>query len=284
DVLFSNSGTDYVDVIDALARYSDDPAFSLRVVAAPHENTVISMAHGYFLATGRAQAVIGHVNVGSANMALGIINASRAHVPILVLAGKTPHYDEGMPGCRVNFVQWGQDTFDQASFREFLKWDYELKSAHNVETALDRALAIAESDPAGPVYMMLPGEVLASPLASGGAFSYSVRPRQRAARAGAADAASVQAAARAIASAKNPLVVTAELGRYSRGPASLARFAERAGIGVVEFGKHNFMNMPSSHPMHLGFDPVPAIRDADLVLAIECHVPWIPVFAKLERA
>jgi acetolactate synthase-1/2/3 large subunit len=288
EVLFSNSGTDYVDVIDGLARYEEHPGFDLRVVQAPHENTVVSMAHGWFLATRRPAALMGHVNVGSANMHMGVINASRSRIPMLVLAGRTPWLDEGAPGCRRNFVQWGQDTFDQASFREFLKWDYELRTPRNLETTLDRALAITESDPAGPVYLMLPGEVLASELPAQpgvepGRFRYAERARQRPSKAGPASSLDLDRAVELLRRAERPLVVTAELGRYPGGPLALARFAEALGVGVVEFGKHNFMNLPTDSPMHLGFDPVPAVRDADLVVAIECHVPYVPVFAQLER-
>ncbi len=84
-------------------------------------------------------------------MGLGIINASRSRIPMLVMSGKSPWYETGI-GCRTNFVQWGQETFDQgAYFREYTKWDYELKSSRNLDTVIDRALAISQSDPAGPV-------------------------------------------------------------------------------------------------------------------------------------
>ena len=46
--------------------------------------------------------------------------------------------------------------------REFMKWDYELRHPEQVETILDRALAIAKSEPQGPVYVTLPREILAS--------------------------------------------------------------------------------------------------------------------------
>ena len=46
--------------------------------------------------------------------------------------------------------------------REFVKWDYELRHAEQVETVIDRALAIAKSEPQGPVYVTLPREILAS--------------------------------------------------------------------------------------------------------------------------
>src|SRR5205807_7303614 len=39
---------------------------------------------------------------------------------------------------------------------------YELRHAEQTETVLDRALAIAKSEPQGPVYVTLPREVLAS--------------------------------------------------------------------------------------------------------------------------
>ena len=72
--------------------------------------------------------------VGTANMGCGIINASRSKVPILVCAGRSPWFDGGIPGSRSNFVQWGQDSFDQEGyFREYTKWDYELKHPHHFD-------------------------------------------------------------------------------------------------------------------------------------------------------
>jgi len=276
---FSNSGTDFTPIIDALARYSGEPSFPMKTVVAPHENTAIAMAHGYFLASGKPQAVMAHVNVGTANMGLGIINASRAHVPMLVLAGATPWTESDVDGCRTNFVQWGQDTFDQrAYFREFTKWDYELKGAHGLETVIDRALAIAQSDPAGPVYLTLPKEALSQRI--DGLQLHAV-PRQLPAAASEPSDDAIERAARLIAAAQRPLVITAELGRYRGGPEALVQFAQRNGVAVVEHGKRNFFNFPTTHPLHLGFNPSPILKQSDLVIAIESHVPWIPAFASV---
>ncbi|MEO8035712.1 MAG: thiamine pyrophosphate-requiring protein, partial [Acidobacteriota bacterium] len=273
---FSNSGTDFTPIIDALARYDDTPDFKLKTIAIPHENTAIAMAHGFFLASGEAQAVMAHVNVGTANMGLGIINASRSHVPMLVMAGKTPWYETDGEGCRTNFVQWGQDTFDQAAyFREFTKWDYELKGARNLETIVDRALAIASSDPAGPVYLSLPKEALCDRIEN---FSFHSVPRQAPDAASEPSADAIDQAARLIAAAQHPIVVTAELGRYRGGPEALVQLAQRHGIPVIEHGKRNFFNFPTRHPLHLGFNPAPYVKQADLIIAVESHVPWIPAF------
>lgn len=279
---FSNSGTDFTPIIDALSRYSGEASFPMKAIVAPHENTAIAMAHGYFLASGKPQAVMAHVNVGTANMGLGIINASRAHVPMLVLAGATPWTESDADGCRTNFVQWGQDTFDQrAYFREFTKWDYELKGAHSLETVVDRALAIAQSDPAGPVYLTLPKEPLSQHIDN---LQFHAVPRQLPAAPSEPSDDAVERAAKLIAAAQRPLVVTAELGRYRGGPEALVQLAQRHGIAVIEHGKRNFFNFPTTHPLHLGFNPSPIVKQSDVIVVVESHVPWIPAFANVVHA
>lgn len=278
EALFANSGTDFTPIIEALAHLVDAPGFALRVVQCPHENTAVAMAHGHALLSRRPQAVMVHVNVGTANIGMGLINARRSRVPMLAMAGRTPWYEEGKAGVRTNFVQWGQDTFDQgAAFREFTKWDYELKGPHSLETVVDRALAIAGSDPAGPVYLTLPKEPLCEQAP---AAALSPRPRQTPARPAHPDEASLELALQWLREARRPLVITADLGRHPGGPEALEALSLRAGLGVVEHGKRNFYNFPTEHPHHLGFDPAPHVRDADLILAVECPVPWIPAWTR----
>src|SRR4029434_5054215 len=45
--------------------------------------------------------------------------------------------------------------------REYVKWDYELRNFTQLETVVDRALAVSQAEPQGPVYLTLPREVLA---------------------------------------------------------------------------------------------------------------------------
>ncbi|MBK8263714.1 MAG: thiamine pyrophosphate-requiring protein [Nannocystis sp.] len=280
ELLAANSGTDFTPIIDALAERGGDPTFALRVVTCPHENTAIALAHGHALLSRRPQAVMGHVGVGTANMGLGLINARRARVPIFVMAGTTPWYERGVPGARSNFVQWGQDTFDQrAMFREFTKWDYELRSPHALDTVVERGLAIAASDPQGPVYLTLPKEPLS---AAAPARPLDRRPRHTPTRLCLPEPSAIEAAAAWIRAAERPLIVTADAGRHVGAPEALVRLAERAQIGVIEHGKRNFFNFPTEHPHHLGFEPLPFVAEADLILAVECPVPWIPSFGRMD--
>lgn len=278
---FSNSGTDFTPIIDALAKYHPDQNFKLETVVSPHENTAIGMAHGYFLLTRRPQVVMAHVNVGTANMGLGLINANRSRIPMLVMAGRTPWYDGGIEGCRTNFVQWGQDTYDQgAYFREFTKWDYELKGPHQLESVIDRAMAASQSDPAGPSYLMLPKEPLCMPLKDG--MTISSEPRQKPVFLGAAPDASIDACARMISNARKPLVLVAEAGRYAGSVEALVRLAERFALPVIEFGKRNFFNFPTTSNLHLGFDPGKHLKEADLIISVENYVPWVPEHTSLK--
>src|SRR4029434_9026245 len=64
--------------------------------------------------------------------------------------------------CSADLIHWAQESFDQAAMvREFVKWDYELRSASHLETVVDRALTLTHAEPQGPVYLTLPREVLA---------------------------------------------------------------------------------------------------------------------------
>src|SRR5437879_13262749 len=104
------------------------------------------------------------VIVGRANAVGGIMNAPRANVPMLVTAGRTPITEAGMPGSRNLHIHWAQEAFDQGAIvREFVKWDYELRLGAQLETVVDRALAITRAEPQGPVYLTLPREALAEP-------------------------------------------------------------------------------------------------------------------------
>jgi acetolactate synthase I/II/III large subunit len=136
---------------------------------------------------------------------------------------------------------------------------------------IDRALAIAGSEPRGPVYLSLPREVIAA-RASG-----KLRPKTRlnAPAPAAPDAAAIAQAAELIGAAERPLIVTSSAGREPGAWEAMAEFADTFAVPVVQFHPR-YLSLPSSHPMNLGFDPTPFVREADLILAIEIDVPWMP--------
>jgi acetolactate synthase-1/2/3 large subunit len=278
DCLFANAGTDFASIVDAFARFEAEGRAAPRPITVPHEFVAVSMAHGYYLVTGRPQAVMVHVTVGTANGAGAVINASRAQVPVLFTAGRTPITEAGgLPGARDTHIHWAQEAFDQAGMlREYVKWDYELRRPEQLEAVVDRALELAMAEPRGPVYLTLPREVLAQPLAEPAIPSPS---RRQVACRRFPDPARIDEAAERLAGARNPLIVTAELGRVPQAVDGLIALAEAGAFPVLE-ASPAYANFPAAHPCHAGWvfgsQDYPAIGEADAVLVVDCDVPWFP--------
>jgi acetolactate synthase I/II/III large subunit len=272
DYLFGNAGTDFAPLIEAYAEAAQSGTPVPKPILASHENLAVSMAHGYGMVSRRIPAVMVHVSVGTANMICGAMNASRENVAILLTAGRSPLTETGLAGSRDGYIHWAQEMYDQAGMlREIVKWDYELRNGEQLATVVDRALAIAASEPRGPVYLSLPREVIAAPAPD----AASLAPRRvNPAAPPAPDAAAIEAAARLLAGAKRPLIATANAGRDAAGFAALAAFADRFAIPVVQH-RPRYLSLASSHPMNLGYDPGKAVPHADLILVLESDVPWI---------
>jgi acetolactate synthase-1/2/3 large subunit len=71
------------------------------------------MAGGYALATGRSQAVLVHVDAGTANACMAIQNLFRYRLPVMLFAGRAPDTLHGeLKGTRDSYVHFMQDPFD----------------------------------------------------------------------------------------------------------------------------------------------------------------------------
>ena len=270
DYFFANPGTDFPPIVEAFSRAKKTNAKVPKPVLVPHENLAVAMAHGAYLMNGRPQAVMVHVNVGTANTINNLTNLSRDRVPLILAAGRTPITEKGSFGSRSRPIHWAQEMFDQAGMvREMVKWDYELRVPGQIGDVVSRGVEVAMAHPRGPVYLVLPREPLAAPLTEPIA---PIKPRPQAAPAY-PDPRTIATLAEWIAAAERPLIVTAALA--AEAVPVLERLAERCAIPVVAHGART-MCLPSSHPMHFGFEPGALLTDADLVIVIESDVPWIP--------
>jgi acetolactate synthase-1/2/3 large subunit len=272
DYLFGNAGTDFAPLVEAYARAAQTNIPVPRPILAAHENLAVAMAHGYAMLSRRIPAVMVHVSVGTANMICAAMNASRENIAILLTAGRSPLTETGLIGSRDGYIHWAQEMYDQAGMlREIVKWDYELRNGEQLETVVDRALAIAASEPRGPVYLSLPREVIAAPCA----VEHPSPSRLNPAAPAAPDPAAVAEAARILGQARRPLIVTANAGRDPAAFTALARFAEQFALPVVQH-RPRYLSLPSSHSMQLGYDPARLVPQADAIMVIESDVPWLP--------
>jgi acetolactate synthase-1/2/3 large subunit len=270
DYFFANPGTDFPPIVEAFSRAKKTNAKVPKPILVPHENLAVAMAHGAYLMNGRPQAVMVHVNVGTANTINNLTNLSRDRVPLILAAGRTPITEKGTFGSRTRPIHWAQEMFDQAGMvRELVKWDYELRVPGQVGDVVARGVEVAMAHPRGPVYLVLPREPLAASLPEPVG---PTKPRPQAAIVH-PDPRTIGTLAEWIAAAERPLIITATLPTEAVAP--LERLAERCAIPVITHNPRTVC-LPSSHSMHFGFEPGALLTDADLVLVLESDVPWIP--------
>lgn len=273
EYFFVNAGTDFAPIVEAYALNKDNnPALPTPVLCA-HENLAGGMAHGAALVTGRPQALMLHVNVGTANAACSVANASRDRIPLLVTAGRSPILEGGAVGARDLPIHWSQEMFDQASLvREFVKWDYELRDPRQVESVVDRALSVATAHPQGPVYLALPREVLAEP-AQDPAVPVARTPVPTTVQ---PDPDAIGALADRVAAAEFPVIVATANGIEPESVELLADLATRFGIGVADPWAR-YLNIPYNHPHRVANMDVAAtvFARADVIVFLECDVPWM---------
>jgi acetolactate synthase-1/2/3 large subunit len=272
ECFFANPGTEFASIEDGFARRLMQGLTLPRPVTVPHEIPLMSMAHGYYLAVGKPQAAMVHVGVGTGNAMGPLMAASRGRVPVLFMAGRTPVTEQGSAGSRTRFIHWAQESYDQAAMlREYVKWDYELRNPSQLESVLDRAITIAMAEPRGPVYLVLPRELLSSPF-----HGTDFRPQPRFHLPTNHPAAGeIEEAVGIMAEARFPLIITSSIGRSPSAVQALVELAESGGVGVVSFNPE-YMNFPLAHPCHQGFDPHPLLEEADALFVIDCDVPWYP--------
>ena len=280
DYIFINPGSDIAPILESIAKFKAEGHRTPELVLCLHESLALAAAHGYFMVTGRAQVVMVHVDVGTQNLGANLHNAQRGRAGVVICAGRSPYtVDDTVPGGRNRYNHWIQEQSNQGSIVQgYVKWQYELTCRENLALSVQRAFQVAGAEPPGPVYLILPREVLLQKMGApvlhakgdGKALALPSTP--------AADPESLRRAAQWLIEADNPLILVGYAGRNPKAVAALVRLAEVLAIPVMESRQR--VNFPSSHPLHLGFAPARDLQQADCVLIVDHDVPWIPVQAR----
>ena len=273
ECLFMNPGTDTIPIQEALSKLEQLGEPVPRTVLCLFELVALAAAHGYYQATGRPQAVLVHVDVGTQNLGGMLHNAQRGRAAVLIAAGRTPYTtDSSQRGTRDTYIHWLQEQFDQHGIvRNFVKWDYELRRPEQMGEVIARALQIAASDPPGPVYLTLPREVLMTEV---GEVKQPAPALTAPARLGAGDPDALRDVAQHLVRSERPVVLTSTSGRTRQGFEALVKLATLLALPVVE--RRERTNFPTSHPLHQGFQPGPFVETADVILVVDSDVPYIP--------
>lgn len=274
---FVNLGSDHPSIIEAIIKGKRERADNWpRIITCPSEITAISMAHGYARITDHPQAVIVHVDVGTQALAHGLHNASVGRAPVFIFAGLCPYTEAGeLPGSRTEYMHWLQEAPDQKTIvRQYCRYTAEIHTGKNVKQMVSRAIQFASSAPKGPVYLASARETLAESIQP-----YSI-PQDQWVPIGpsALPQEAVKKVAEALIHAERPLLITGYSGRNTKCPEQLTLLADLVkGLRIYDVLGSDVC-IPFSHRalvgFSLGFDD--CTQDADVILLLDCDVPWIP--------
>src|SRR3954468_6276892 len=126
--LFANFGSDHLAILEALGEAATTGRPTPELIVCPAEMVGLSAAQGVAQVTGRAQAVLVHVECGTQALGGAVHNAARSRTPVLIVAGASPYTQHGeLPGSRNEFIHWLQDVRDQRGIvRGYVKYDNEI--------------------------------------------------------------------------------------------------------------------------------------------------------------
>lgn len=272
EYIFCSSGSEWAPVWESLARRHRDGEPAPKYLDLTHETVAVGMATGYGLLARRPQGVLLHAVPGLLQGSMAIHGALLAGVPMVVASSESSTYGDGTgpdPGG-----QWYRNLSivggPHQVAQPFTKWSNEAAGVHTLPTMITRAAELAWRAPAGPAYLNIPLEILleewdgreAKPLVLPGSTHSS--PEE------------VDPVAQMIREAKNPVIVTETVGREAGGFEALVAFAEAWNIPVVEPDSSVCGNFPRTSPLHAGSDIGPWMDEADLILLVNCRVPFYP--------
>lgn len=270
---FGVPGGEVVTLIDALQ------TAGITFHLARHETSAAIMAAGASAMTAHPELLVTTVGPGLANAVNGIADAVQERVPLVVISGVVD---------RATRARYTHQVIDHAQLlRPLVKASFEIEPESAASTVA-RALAIAMTDPMGPVHLDLSPAVAA---ASSMETSIPAPPKRFAATVSGADPA-VRFLLERIQGADRPLLIAGlEAARSHAGPA-LQHLAETIGAPVITTYKAKGV-IPEDHPLALGaagLSPLadavllPLARQADLVLLvgydpIEMRLGWLDFVA-----
>ena len=103
--VFANFGSDHPALVEAIAQARARGRTIPRIVTCPTEMVALSCAHGFAQVTGRAQAVVVHVDCGTQSLGGVVHNAAKGRISVFIFAGLSPFTQEGeLTGSRNEFI------------------------------------------------------------------------------------------------------------------------------------------------------------------------------------
>jgi len=229
EYIFGLPGEENLDILEALKDSS------IQFITTRHEQGAAFMADVYGRLTGKAGVCLSTLGPGATNLMTGVADANLDGAPLVAITGQV--------GTDRMHIESHQYLDLVAMFAPVTKWNTQIVRPSNTPEIVRKAFKIAQSEKPGAVHIDLPENIAAMP-ATGNILKQDSREKTY------SSMTSIETAAKAIAKAKNPLILTGNGAIRAGASVALTEFASKLNIPVA----NSFMGkgaIPYTHPLSL---------------------------------
>jgi thiamine pyrophosphate-dependent acetolactate synthase large subunit-like protein len=227
----ANPGSSFEGLQESIINYGNPPNAKPEFITALHEESAVTMAHGYGKATGKPMCALLHGTIGIQHAAMSIYQAYYDKTPALLIAGRD-----------LGFIAAHSANDMAGMVRSYTKWDTTPKTLEESLTAIQRAYNEAITPPCGPTMVVLDME-----LQKEEAGTMKV-PAYHAPRISGIDPGGAREIAKGLLDAQNPRIAVGRL-RTPEGVAFAVQLAELVGASTATAATQGPMSFPQRHPL-----------------------------------
>jgi len=234
--VFGLIGSATMEIFDALYDATD-----IRFIGVHDERTGTHMADGYARASGQAGIILaGQNGPGATNLVTGLAQASAAFSPVISIAGSLSSghvYRDAF-----------QEVDQQALFKPVTKKTWTVTQTERIPEMFRDAFRTALTPRRGPVQLNLPRDILSS---SSDFPSFQNPPTYRSESMPCAQETELERAAKLLANARQPVIVTGGGIKYTGGHTDVIALAESMNAPIITAPGHGDA-IPFGHPLNAG--------------------------------
>ena len=211
----ANPGSSFEGLQESFINYGHPPNVMPEWITALHEESAVTMAHGYAKAEGKPILAVLHGTIGIQHAAMSIYQAYYDRVPVVMIAGMV---------------------------RSYTKWDAEPKTLDEALLAIQRAYNEAITPPMAPTLVVISSDIQKENAPNATVPAY--KPPQFET----IDATAAKEIARALVEAQNPRIAVGRL-RTPEGVKRSVELAELVGACTSTAATTGPMSFPQRHPL-----------------------------------
>jgi acetolactate synthase I/II/III large subunit len=227
----ANPGSSFEGLQESFINYGNPPNRMPEFITALHEESAVTMAHGYAKAEGKPMLALLHGTIGIQHGAMSIYQAYYDRVPVVMIAGDDP-----------DFIA-AHTARDMAGMvRSYTKWDAQPKTIDEALVAIQRAYNEAITPPMGPTLVVMTSEVQKDNAPN------TKIPAYKAPQFVTIDGTRVKEIAKGLVEAQNPRIAVGRL-RTPEGVKHAVELAELVGASTSTAATGGPMSFPQRHPL-----------------------------------